>query len=189
LSDDAFDEPAPARSWLWLHLLNIVLLAALWLFTIRTYGSLPDQIPGHVGPSGVTRWERRDGGMWFLLPLLGTFHALLMYVLSGLAGGGAQGINVPQKKRLLTLSPEGQRYAMQPVRAFMYGMATWLLVLMFWMQFQMYRLALAGPGAAAPAGGMMRGTVVMVVVLLAGTLWLRSAIIGRIDAWEAAQAD
>jgi uncharacterized membrane protein len=100
------------------------------------YERLPDQIPAHVGPSGVTRWTPRESGVWWVLPLLGSFHAVLMYVLSTLANSGAAGINVPQKKRLLALPPEAQRYAMQPLRAFMFGMATWLLALMLWVQIQ-----------------------------------------------------
>jgi hypothetical protein len=182
----SFNKPAESTGYVWLHALNVLLLLALWLFTFLMYERLPDQIPGHVGPSGVTRWTPRESGMWFVLPLLGSFHAGLMYLLSSLAGGGAAGINIPQKKRLLALSHEGQRYAMQPLRGFMYGMATWLLGLMLWMQVGMYRIAVAPPDDR-PTGGLLAGSVVMTAAVLAGVYWLNRVVRRRIDAWESSQ--
>jgi uncharacterized membrane protein len=186
MTGTTFNKPSEAGSYVWLHLLNALLLVGLWLFTIVMYERLPDQIPAHVGPAGVTRWTPRDSGMWFALPLLGSFHAMLMYVLSTLANSSAAGINVPQKKRLLALPREGQRYAMQPLRAFMFGMATWLLALMLWVQIQMYRIA-AAPPADRPTGVLLYGTFVLTAAVLVGVYVLNRAIRRRIDEWEAEQ--
>jgi uncharacterized membrane protein len=187
MTEATFNKPPESGSYVWLHVCNVLLLAGLWLFTIVVYERLPDQIPAHIGPSGVTRWTPRESGMWFFLPLLGSFHAMLMYALSTLADSGASGINVPQKKRLLALPREAQRYAMQPLRAFMFGMATWLLVLMLWIQVHMYRIA-AAPAADRPAGGLLSGTLVLTASVFVGVYILNRTIGRRIDEWEAQQS-
>jgi uncharacterized membrane protein len=168
----------------WLHALNALLLVALWGFTVVRYGQLPEQIPAHIGPSGVTRWARRESGIWFMLPILGTFHASLMYLLSSLADSGASGMNTPQKQRLLALSREWQRYAMQPMRGFMFGMATWLLTLMLFVQYELQRVAVAAQTGDPATGRVVYVTVVMTagVGLLAFLLY--RAVGRRITEWE-----
>jgi hypothetical protein len=181
-------EPASRGDWRWLHLLNALLFVGLWTFTIVAYQSLPDLVPGHVGTGGVTRWERRESGMWFVVPIMGTFSALLMYLLSTTADHGAAGINVPYKKRLLALPRDAQRYAMQPLRGFMYGMATWLLVLIWWVQYGLYRIAIAADAGVPYAGGMTTGTLLLTALPLLGTVWLARVIRRRITEWEAHQS-
>jgi uncharacterized membrane protein len=179
---DILDTHGNANRYAWVHVLNAALLLALWGFALWAWQHLPDRVPGHIGLSGVTRWERREGGTWFLMPLLGTFHVLLMYVLSVAAGNNASGFNVPRRKRLLALPPEGQRYAMQPVRLFMYGMATWLLVLSLWVQVHIYRIAMAPQ--VPPGRSLLAGTIVMTAAVLLGAVLLGRASSRRIDAWE-----
>lgn len=172
----------------WLHALNALLLIALWGFTVLMYRHLPEQIPGHMGMSGVTRWEDRDSGMWFVLPILGSFHALLMYALSGLAAGTPETINVPHKERLLALSPEGRRHAMEPLRPFMFGMAAWLLVLTGVIQLHMYAAARAGADATGGGTTAMLGIIFVALLPLAGVWLVSRAMRRRMDAWEASAA-
>lgn len=40
----------------WLHAVNLLLLLGPWVFTIIAYPRLPEQIPAHIGTSGVTCW-------------------------------------------------------------------------------------------------------------------------------------
>jgi hypothetical protein len=68
----------------------------------------------------------------------------------------------------------------------MYGMATWLLGLMLWMQVGMYRIAVAPPDDR-PTGGLLAGSVVMTAAVLAGVYWLNRVVRRRIDAWESSQ--
>jgi uncharacterized membrane protein len=168
----------------WLHALNALLLLALWGYTVASYGNLPEQIPAHIGPSGVTRWTRRDSGVWFMLPILGTFHAFLMYLLSSLADAGASGMNVPQKKRLLTLSREGQSYVMQPMRGFMFGMATWLLTLMFYVQYELQRVSVAAQTGNPATSRVIVITVLMTAALGLLVLRLYRSVGRRITEWE-----
>jgi uncharacterized membrane protein len=179
-----FNKAAVAPPYAWLHWVNAALLLGLWLFTIFAYGRLPDLVPGHIGPSGVTRWDAKQNSMWFVLPLMGTVHAVLMYGVSAMASGSPAGLNLPQKKRVLALSKEGQRYVLQPLRGFMYGMATWLLTLMSYMQYNSWRLAMRGPGGDPGVSVMMGVVAMMVLVVVAMAFWLNSAISRRATEWE-----
>lgn len=176
------------RRYGWLHVLNAALFVGLWVFTVVMYDRLPERIPGHIGLSGVTRWEPREGGMWFLLPILATFHVFLFYALSSLASSSPSGFNVPGKKRLLMLPPEGQRYAMEPVRPFMYGMATWLLLLFGALQVHVYRLAVAAGAGEPSSAAAILVILVLALLPLAGVAWLSRAVRRRMDVWEAQPA-
>jgi hypothetical protein len=174
------------RGYRWLHLLNVLLLVALWAFAIVAYPALPERIPAHIGTSGVTRWTERDGGFWFLLPILGTFEAAFVYLVSRIAESGASGINVPQKKRLLALPREAQVYAIEPVRGFMYGMAAWLLLLTGLIQAELYVTAVSGGGVA---DWFLPLLLAFLLLPFAGVVWLSRAIRVRIDRWDAVSAD
>jgi hypothetical protein len=167
-----------------LHALNALLFVALWTFTFAMYPRLPELIPGHMGLSGVTRWVPRDSGMWLLLPLLSSFHGLLMYALSSMANGSPAGINIPQKDRLLELPREGQRYAMEPTRTFMFAMATWLFMLTGLIQVQIYLAAMAGEAGRGDYTYMLGTMLALALLPLAGVVWLSRAISHRIEEWE-----
>lgn len=167
------------------HAVNLLLLAALWTFALWAYSRLPEQIPGHIGPSGVTRWDRRESGTWFLVPIIGSLNALLLYALAGVGEGGAAGVNTPQKKRLLALPREGQRYALKPMRRFMYGMVTWLLALMLFVQLAMYRTALAGGMGTGGARVLLLAILAFTAVPILMSVRLGRQISRRITEWEA----
>jgi uncharacterized membrane protein len=179
-----YHDPDRTTDYRWLHALNALLLVALWAYTVVQYGNLPEQIPAHIGPSGVTRWTRRESGMWFMLPILGTFHALVMYLLSSLADNGASGTNTPHKKRLKALSREGQRNAMQPMRGFMFGMATWLLTLMFYVQYELQRVSVAAQTGNPATSRVIVITVLMTAALGLLVLRLYRSVGRRITEWE-----
>lgn len=165
-----------------------MLLLGLWAFTIVGYNLLPERIPAHMGPGGVTRWTERDSGIWLLLPIMASVHSVLMYGLSGLADSSPEGFNIPQKKRLLELPREAQRYAMEPARPFMFAMATWLITLTLSIQWQMFAAAQAGPGADSDQPFLI-ALLVLGLLPLVGVVWLNRAIRLRIDGWEAGAAD
>jgi magnesium-transporting ATPase (P-type) len=180
---ETFNKPAARRGYVGIHATNVLLLALLWLLTIGLYAQLPDMVPGHMGLRGVTRWEPRGSGTWFLLPIMGTWSAALMYLLSLLVNGGAAAINIPRKKQILALPREAQTAILEPVRPFMFLMATWVLVLMCWLQWTFYRAALGGPGWRQDSASL---GVMLVLMLLpfAGVFVLSRQVSVRLDAWS-----
>lgn len=175
----SFNKPERAASPLRaLHALNALLLVGLWLFVVLAYGSLPDQIPHHLGAGGqVTRAGGR--GIWLLLPIMMSVNIVVIYGIA-LSFTTAAGFNVPHKKRLLALPRAAQRQALEPARVFMFGMATWLIVLSWALQLEIYHAAFAGRGS----GYMLPFTVAFTVIPLAGMWWLGRAIKRRIDEFE-----
>jgi uncharacterized membrane protein len=174
-----FERPE-TRPYVRYHAANALLLIGLWAFTMYLYPHLPDRIPGHVGVSGVTRWDPRESGIWFLIPLLGTMNALVLYALAG-AAGGVDGISTPHRKRLKALPREAQRYALQPMRGFMYGMVSWVLLLMLFIQLMNYRIALAGSVGAFHGRTLIIGIVLFTAIPLIMVVVLSRTIRRRID--------
>jgi uncharacterized membrane protein len=175
---------AAAADHRWLHLLNALLLLGLWAFTILAYASLPELVPGHIGPSGVTRWEARHNSMWFIVPLLGSVHAVMMYGLSTLANSSPASFNVPDKKRLLALPPEGQRYALEPMRGFMFRMATWLLVLILYVQYSFYRVAVEAQTGEPRTGTMLPAILLLTAAVIVMAIRSSREVKHRVTAWE-----
>jgi ABC-type amino acid transport substrate-binding protein len=170
----------------WLHALNALLLLGLWGFTIGAYAGLPDQVPGHVGPGGVTRWDAKQSSPWFIMPIIALVNAAVMYGVSAMASSSPGGLNGPARDELKKLPREGQIHAMEPMRGFMFGLATWLLVLTSFMQYEMYRIAHAGPDAAVATGRMMTFTLFMLALVLGMAFRSSKLVKRRIREWPSA---
>jgi hypothetical protein len=168
----------------WLHALNALLLLGLWVFAIGAYGGLPDEVPAHIGLHGVTRWVPKQGSPWFLLPIMTLVHVIAMYGMAAVADAGVAGFNVPSKKRLLALSREGQRYAVLPMRGFLYGLATWVLVLTGYIQLRFYAFALRGRDADGSTWGMLAFVAGMLAFVVFMGFRVSRTVARRIEAWE-----
>lgn len=175
--------PGPA-DYRWLHALNALLLLGMWVFAIGVYGRLPDEVPAHIGLHGVTRWVPKLGSPWFLLPIMTLVHVTVMYGLAAVVDAGAAGFNVPSKKRLLALSRAGQRYAMQPMRGFLYGLATWVLVLTGYIQFRFYAFAPGGRDGDGSTWGMLAFVAAMLTFVLFMGFRVSRIVARRIEEWE-----
>jgi hypothetical protein len=140
-----FNKPADAMPrYRLLHAINALLLIALWTYALLMYAHLPEQIPQHIGPGGeVTRWGGKR--IWFLLPILMSVHLVIVYGI-GMSVSTAAGFNVPHKKRLLALPREAQQIALQPVRGFLFGMGTALMLLGWAVQYAIHYGARHGTG-------------------------------------------
>jgi hypothetical protein len=73
---------------------------------------------------------------------------------------------------------------MQPFRGFMFGMATWLLALMGYVQYNTWRIAMRGPDGDAGVGLMLAVVGLMLLLVLAMAFWLNDAIKRRLTEWE-----
>ncbi|HSJ24938.1 MAG TPA: DUF1648 domain-containing protein [Longimicrobiales bacterium] len=187
MTETRFNKPDAGTSYTWLHVLNAVLLLGLWVFAIGAYPGLPEQVPGHIGGSGVTRWDAKQSSPWFILPIIALVNAAMMYGISAISHSTPGSFNVPAKTQLMKLPREGQRYAMAPMRGFMYGMATWLLVLLGYIQVEMYRIAHAGPGADVATSGLLWVTILMVAAVVIMAVRMSGTVKRRIMEWESTQ--
>jgi hypothetical protein len=85
---------------------------------------------------------------------------------------------------LLAFSREGQRYAMLPMRGFMFGMATWLLTLMLYVQYELQRVAVAAQAGDPATSRVVFVTLLMTAALGLLVLRLYRSVGRRITEWE-----
>jgi hypothetical protein len=185
MDDPALDKLPPAQGYAWLHVVNVALLLAHWGFAIVAYAGLPELVPGHVGSAGVTRWDPKQSSPWFILPVISTIAALMVYGMALATSSTPASVNVPSKGRFMALPPEGQRYAMAPLQIFMYGLATWTLLLMIYNQYEMYRIAHAGPGKEVAGANLLTVALIMLTVVIAHSIYATWQVRRRIGQWEA----
>jgi uncharacterized membrane protein len=176
---------APDRGYAWIHLLNGALLLGHWAFAIGAYCGLPELVPGHVGPGGVTRWDPKGSSPWFVLPVISTVGVLMIYGMSVVASSTPPGVGMPAGKK--TLPPEAHRYATAPMRLFLYLVATWTLLLLVYNQYKMYRIAHAGPEVVVAGGNLLMAAGLALVGVIAMSIYASLSVKRRIAEWEAKQ--
>jgi len=187
MTETAFTKAAPFPSHTWIHVVNGALLLGHWAFAIGAYGGLPELVPGHVGSGGVTRWDPKESSPWFILPIISTVGVMMIYGMSAAAGNTPAGLNMPSRKPRVTLPPEGQRYAEAPMRLFLYAMATWTLLLLVYNQYEMYRIAHAGPEVEVDAGNMLMVIGLMLAGVIAMFIYASLSVKRRTGEWETMQ--
>lgn len=102
----------------------------LWWRAIAWYPSIPDRFPIHFDASGSPdNWATKSAGAWFALPALATVLSLGLVIFAALAVPrlarlSPSMINVPNKARFLSLSPESRVQALSPVVCFLIYLAT-----------------------------------------------------------------
>ena len=81
-----------------LHLASILLLAALFLFVLRRFGSLPEKIPGHYNAAGeVDRWGSRSELL--TCPILSLVLFAVMFALERFPQIWNTGVEVTEENR------------------------------------------------------------------------------------------
>jgi hypothetical protein len=173
----------------WLHALNALLLLGLWGYTLLLAGRLPDASPGTAAGGAITRWIGQGGGFWWIGPILGTIHAGFMYVLAPLVRVSPHGIGMPHKRRLLALEPAARAYAIEPLRAFLYALAAWLLALMWLLQMQLRISVGEAPVPAGQEAALFAIVLAFSLLPVAGLVVLLRVVGRRIDRFEAEPRD
>jgi hypothetical protein len=158
-----------------LFTLNAALLAGYWFWCIRVWTALPAEIPGHFGATGqVTRWDATTPASWFGLTVIGTLTAGLPWLLGRFAHRYPGSFNMAseQKERLLALPAEPRKYALEPMRVFLYLLAMCMLLLFFFLQTQIYRTAHGGE----PGGLLLLAVLLFGLGPLLGIPWMTRAM-------------
>lgn len=187
MTETTFTKAAPDPGHTWIHVVNGALLLAHWAFAIGAYGGLPELVPGHVGSGGVTRWDPKGSSPWFILPIISTVGVMMIYGMSAVASSTPAGVRTPSRKRRVTLPPEGKRYAEAPMRLFLYAVATWTLLLLVYNQYEMYRIAHAGPEVEVAVDNLLMVSGLMLAGVIATFICLSLSVKRRMGEWETMQ--
>jgi uncharacterized membrane protein len=126
----------------YLIVLNSFLFVAYWIMMIFYYTTLPDTIPVHFDSSGdATRFTEKSIGAWFLAPFIVSLTGLhTIFIFSALIAAGVESWNYPEKKRIMALSSEKQKYFKRILKWFANHLlhSSILLLLVIFMTIGMY---------------------------------------------------
>jgi hypothetical protein len=172
----------------WLHGLNVLLLGGLWGYSLVMAARMPDLAATGAAGGVITRWIAGGGGFWWIGPILGTIHAAFMYVLAPLVRVSPHGIGIPHKRRLLALPATERAYALEPLRAFLYMLAAWLLALMWLLQLQMYAAVGAAPLPTGQVAALFAVVIAFALLPVAGAIVLVRLMERRIVRCEAGES-
>jgi hypothetical protein len=139
-----------------IHTTNLLLLAGLVGFSVAVYPDLPSEIPVHFSGSGeADQWAARTPMRWMLLPFVAAGICVVTYFTAWLSLRDPRHLNVPDRNKLLRLSPESQMWVLQGVANPVYLLATVLNATMFLLQYGAYRTATIGDGSSVILAGLM----------------------------------
>ena len=91
-----------------MRMVNLLLLAALWIGSALVWPRLPDRIPQHIAADGGITWASTSPASWFLLPGLATLVVVLLHVVQRFARQRPGLLNIPGREQLLALPAERQ---------------------------------------------------------------------------------
>lgn len=126
-----------------MRLLNLALVAVLWIGSAVALPGLPARIPRHVGTTGIT-WTDATALSWFLLPAVATATLLLVRMMAGVIAARPRWLNIPGKERLLALPPERQAPVLRRAIDMMHGTITVTLLIFIAVQYGLWHTARGG---------------------------------------------
>ena len=91
-----------------MRILNLLLVAALWIGSALAWPGLPEQVPQHIAADGVVTWRATTVWSWFLLPALATLVLGLLHVVKRATVRRPGLLNIPGREQLLALPAERQ---------------------------------------------------------------------------------
>lgn len=169
-----------------LRILPWALLAALFAFSIGTYGGLPPEIPTHINSAGEpTNVVAKSIGKWLLLPIVALGVQALMAGISAILPKRPDLFNFPEKERLLTLPPAYQAPAVAWMRVVLDISALMTLLIMGYVQWLLWRTAL-GHRESAGMAVILVGTILMLPAILIVVSKVNDATIEGERRWKEA---
>lgn len=159
------------------HLLNAILLLALFAGSAWAYPRLPARIPIHFDFAGrPDAWESRSIVSWFLLPAIAVGLAAFLRGASALAVRNPETWNLPDKRAFLALDPVARAPIVARMQEFMAFVGVMVTAVMCIVQASVYRAA-TGTETGLPPWAMA-GIGLATLVMLAAGLRL-NGIVGR----------
>lgn len=156
-----------SRTWL----LAYALIAALWIWSLWVWPSLPERTPAHFGLDGaVNRWEDASVFGWFRIPIIALGTTIVIHVAAWLSIRNPRWVNLPQKDELLALAPERQRAVLAKIRDGLGLTAVLTALIMVMVQQLVWHVALGGDATwlsiATMVVGVLTGPIITVVLLV-----------------------
>jgi molybdate transport system substrate-binding protein len=153
----------------------VVSLAVLWIGSIVMYPDLPPRVPLHFNFAGEPdRWGQRSPTMWFLIPVVATAVAALMFALGRWSTRRPDLMNFPGKEDLIALPPEHRGPAIRQLVAMTDWIGLCVVVCLLIVQYAIYAAALGRDSAGLIPFSVLIGCIGPLAAIL-----IQSARIGR----------
>jgi uncharacterized membrane protein len=121
------------------HGLNAVLGFALVAGSLIAWPGLPDRLPIHFGADGMPdRFADTTLLSWFGLPVLAILLGVGLYLLAAVLPTKPSWINLPDKKRFMSLPNEAKEPVFRRVQYLTYVSVAFLLVILDLVQLAVY---------------------------------------------------
>jgi uncharacterized membrane protein len=160
------------------HALNGLLLLVMCAVAAGTYDRLPETIPMHFGADGMPDSVTEKTYLnWMILPLVALGMTALIYLSAlfvPLVRRRPHLVNLPgrARERFLRLTPAQREPVLQLICALTFWIAVPTNGLMVWIQWLVYRAALAGRMLDSPWPPMIAFLLVLCVVSVAFIVWM-----------------
>lgn len=163
-----------------LRILPWALCAALALFSVATYGSLPESIPQHFDAAGnVTSSAPKSAWSWAIVPIIAVASQALLAGLGSLLPRQPELFNFSAKERFLKLPAEYRRPVIERMRELLDVTSAFTVVVFGIVQFMIWRAALGHS-----ADGLVIGMIIVTILFTPGVFMLSSRVNNAVDEAE-----
>jgi len=126
---------------------TLLALATMAAASAAAWPALPGRIPQHFDLGrDADRWVARTPEAWWSLPLIAAGTVAFLFALAWALPRSAEGVNLPDKQRLLALPRHQQRAALEPLAAALCWVAFVIVLVMGAVQAARFATATGGPG-------------------------------------------
>jgi uncharacterized membrane protein len=126
---------------------TLLALATMAAASAAAWPVLPARIPRHFDfGGGVDRWVARTPEAWWSLPMMTAATVGFLFAMAWALPRSAEGVNLPDKQRLLALPRHQQQAALEPLAAALCWAAFVIVLVMGAVQGARFATATGGPG-------------------------------------------
>lgn len=162
------------------RLLPWALCAALALFSVATYSTLPELIPQHFDSAGnITSSTGKSPWSWAMVPIIAVATQALLAGLGSLLPRQPELFNFSEKERFLKLPEEYRGPVIERMREILDVTSAFTVVVFGIVQFMIWRAALG-----TPANGLVVWLIVVSVLFAPGVFMLSSRVNTAVDEAE-----
>ncbi len=172
-----------------LRALPWIVWAAIVLFSIATYGGLPDELPRHLNAAGeVTRSDAKTWLNWMLLPLIAGVTQGILHWLGNLLQTQPELFNFPAKERFLKIPAAYHEPVIARMREVLDVTGAFVMLLMGVVQVALWRAALGhDSGPLLPV--LLTATIALVPIVFLLTARVNAAVDDAERLWRAREPE
>jgi uncharacterized membrane protein len=155
------------------HLLNLVIIIALFMFCIQVFNELPEQIPTHYNFSGQPdRWTGRAMGSWLTVPIIFVFVTAFLYSIARFLPKFASKpnlVNLPprSKEKFMAMTMDQRRVVLKSMSVYFFWFPVFINLMILWMRYEEYKFIVFKLQAFSGLWGLLIPAIGFTAVIIA----------------------